>query len=116
MAINTVALRNIMADAYGDAAVYAALFSTALGGTPPNNTAGTEVTGGSYARQPITWTTATTGVITGTVTFSVPTGNVMSAGVYATVTGGAFLDGGAVTTQAFATAGTYTLTLTYTQS
>lgn len=116
MAINTVAMRNNMADAYGDIALYAALFSTALGGSAPNYTAGTEVTGGSYARQLISWTTASSGAITGTVTFNVPTGNVMSAGVYTAVTAGIFLDGGTLTTQNFSSAGTYTLTLTYTQS
>ena len=120
MAVNTVTMRNRLATAYGTEGDYAALFTTALGGTAPNNTPGTEVTGGSpaYARKLISWGTATGGAITGTVIFDVPSGvTVTSAGVYDAITAGTFLDGGALSApQAFSSQGTYTLTLTYTQS
>jgi hypothetical protein len=114
MAIQTVAQKNTLATAYGTAAPYAALYSTV-----PTSTAGTELTGGSpaYARKPVSWGAASAGVITGTVTFDVPSGaTVAGAGLHSAVTAGTYIDGAAVTSQAFASQGTYTLTLTYTQS
>ena len=114
MAIQTATQKNTLATAYGTAATYAALYTTAPGGT-----AGTEVTGGSpaYARKALTWGAASGGVITVTVTFDVPTGTtVVGAGVHTAVTAGTYLDGGSVTSQAFASQGTYALTLTYTQT
>jgi len=114
MTIQTAAQKNVLATAYGDNADFAALYTTAPGGT-----AGTEVTGGSpaYARKAITWGAPTNGVITATVTFDVPAGTtVVGAGVHTLVTAGTYLDGAAVTSQAFATQGTYELTLTYTQT
>lgn len=114
MAIATVTMRNTLATSYGTAATHAALYTTVPGGS-----AGTEVTGGSpaYARKPITWGTAASGAVTATVTFDVPAGvTVAGAGVHSAITAGNYLDGGAVTSQAFATQGTYALTLTYTQS
>lgn len=113
MAIQTVTMRNSLATAYGAAAIQAALYTTVPGGS-----AGTEVTGGSpaYARKTISWGAASASVVTATVTFDVPAGaTVVGAGVHA-ASGGAYLDGAAVTSQNFATQGTYTLTLTYTQS
>lgn len=114
MAIQTTTQKNALATAYGVSATYAALYTTVPGGS-----AGTEVTGGSpaYARKPITWGSPSAGVITGTVTFDVPTGTtVVGAGVHTALTAGTYLDGGAVTSQAFASQGTYTLTLTFTES
>lgn len=114
MAIQTVTQRNTLATAYGTAATHAALYTTAPGGS-----AGTEVTGGSpaYARKALTWGAASGSVVTVTVTFDVPAGTtVVGAGVHTAITAGTYLDGGAVTSQAFATQGTYTLTLTYTQA
>lgn len=114
MAIQTTVQKNTLATAYGDAADFAALYTTV-----PGATAGTEVSGGSpaYARKAITWSAPTNGVITATVTFDVPTGTtVVGAGVHTLITAGVYLDGGTVTSQAFSSQGTYTLTLTYTQS
>lgn len=116
MSIQTTAMKNILATAYGAAgnANYAALYTTA-----PGASAGTEPSGGSpaYARKAISWSAAANGVITGTVTFDVPAGTtIVGAGVHTAVTAGTYLDGGSVTSQAFATQGTYALTLTYTQS
>jgi hypothetical protein len=113
MPIATTGEKNSLATKYGTDAPYAALFSTAPSGSTP----GTEVTGTGYARQAISWGAASNGAITASVTFNVPSGQtVAGAGVYSAVTGGTYLDGGSLTSQAFASAGTYTLTLTYTQS
>ena len=114
MAIQTATQKNNLATAYGAAATHAALYTTAPGGT-----AGTEPSGGSpaYARKAISWGAPSNGVITGTVTFDVPSGaTIVGAGVHTAITAGTYLDGGSVTSQAFASQGTYQLTLTYTQT
>ncbi|HEY2086254.1 MAG TPA: hypothetical protein VGH54_09545 [Mycobacterium sp.] len=128
MSIQTTAMKNALATAYGAAgnATHAALYTTV-----PGATAGTEVTGGSpaYARKSITWTAPNTvgplgasqpalpGVMYGQVVFDVPAGvTVAGAGVHTALTAGTYLDGGAVASQPFATQGQYTLNLSYTQS
>lgn len=114
MAVQTATMRNALATAYGAQAAYAALYTTA-----PGATAGTEVSGGTpaYARKPITWGAASASAVTATVTFDVPAGTtVVGAGVHTALTGGSYLDGASVTSQAYASAGTYALTLTFTQS
>lgn len=114
MAIQTTVQKNTLATSYGTAATHAALYTTA-----PGASAGTEVTGGTpaYARKAITWGAAAGGVVSATVTFDVPTGTtVVGAGVHSAITAGTYLDGASVTSQAFASQGTYQLTLTYTQT
>jgi hypothetical protein len=114
MAIQTVTMRNALATAYGTNAAYGALYTTAPGGT-----AGTEVTGGSpaYARKALSWGAASGSVVTVTATFDVPASTtVVGAGVHTAVTAGTYLDGASVTSQNFASQGTYALTFTYTQS
>jgi len=114
MAIQTSTQKNNAATGYTAAATYAALYTTVPGGS-----AGTEVSGGSpaYARKALTWGAPSAGVSTVTVTFDVPTGTtVVGAGVHTAVTAGTYLDGVAVTSQAFASQGTYALTLTFTES
>ena len=115
MAIQTATQKNNLTTAYCTIATHATLYTTVPGGT-----AGTEVTGGSpaYARKVLTWGAPTNGVITATaVVFDVPSGTTIAgAGVHTALTAGTYLDGGAVTSQAFASQGTYTLTLTYTQT
>jgi len=114
VAIQTTTEKNNLATQYGTNAAYAALYTTV-----PGASAGTEVTGGSpaYARKALTWGAASGGVVTVTVTFDVPAGTtVVGAGVHTAITAGTYLDGAAVTSQAFASQGTYALTLTYTQS
>lgn len=116
MAIATTTELNSLATKYGSDAVYAALF-TADPGTTGSATG--EVSGGSpaYARKAIAWGAASGGVITGTATFDVPAGTTVTfAGVCSASSGANLLDRGAVTSQNFAAQGTYTLTLTYTQS
>lgn len=110
MAVQTTALKNSLATAYGTNTTSVALFTTV-----PGASAGTEVTGTGYARQTITWGAPTNGVITGTVTFTVPAGvTIAGAGFYSS--GGVYQDGGAVTSQNFATSGQYALTVSATVS
>jgi hypothetical protein len=114
MAIAAVATKNALASAYAGQALYAALFTTA-----PGATAGTEVSGGTYARVQVTWGTPSGGVVTGTApAFNVPAGvTVAGVGYFTAATGGTYVDGVTETSQAFATAGTYQLTgISYTQS
>jgi hypothetical protein len=115
MAIQTATMKNSLANAYQAAATHAALYTTV-----PAGTAGTEVTGGSpaYARKALTWGSPTNGVVSATaVVFDVPSGTTIAgAGVHDAITAGNYLDGAGVTSQAFASQGTYTLTITYTQT
>lgn len=114
MAIQTVAMRNLLVDAYKAAALYGALYTTA-----PGATQGTEVTGGSpaYARKSLSWSATSASSANAAPVFDVPSGTtVVGAGVHSAVTAGTYYDGGSVTSQAFASQGTYTLTITYTQS
>lgn len=128
MSIQTATQKNTLATAYGGAATHAAVYTTAPGGSP-----GTEPSGGSpaYARKAIAWGApntvgplgatlqpATPGVIYAQVVFDIPAGTtIVGAGVHSAVSGaGNYLDGGAVTSQNFATQGQYTLNLSYAQS
>ena len=115
MAIQTAGQRETLAVAYGGAATYAALYTTA-----PGASQGTEPSGGSpaYARKALSWTAGgSDGIVSASVTFDVPAGaTIVGAGVHTAITAGTYLDGSAVTSQAFATQGTYVLTLTFTQS
>jgi hypothetical protein len=118
MAIQTAAMKNILSNAYKGAATYAALFTSApTGGVYP--TAGTEPSGGSpaYARILISWGSSSSGVVSGTATFNVPTGvTIQGAGLFDAVTAGTYYDGVQVTSQAFASQGTYALTVTFTET
>lgn len=113
MAIATAQQRENLAVAYGNAATYAGLQTTAAAGT-----AGTEVTGSGYARQPLTWAPGTVdGVVTASATFTVPASvTVQSAFLTTAATGGTFLDSVAVSYASQTSAGTLTVSLTYTQS
>lgn len=116
MAVNGQSMRSALANAYGTNAPYAALYSTAGG-----SSAGTELSGGSpaYARKAATWGGAGSGN-TNTATipaFDVPSGAaVAGAGFHSASTGGTYMDGGALTSQSFASQGNYQLSATYTQS
>lgn len=114
MAIQTAGMKNSLATAYKNAALYGALY-TAF--TAPATF--TEVTGGApaYARKSLVWGAPSNGAVTATVTFDVPAGvTVVGAGVHDAATAGNYLDGGAVTSQNFSSQGTYALTLTFTES
>lgn len=115
MAIQTSAMKNILSDAYKGAALYGALYTTAATASP-----GTEVTGGSpaYARKALSWGASAAGVTTATAAvFDVPSGTtVVAAGVHSAVTAGTYYDGGAITSQNFASQGTYTVTFSFTET
>lgn len=109
MTISTTSEKNSLATKYGTDAAFATLFSTA----PSGNTPGTEI---AVTRQAVTWGAPSNGVITATVSFTVPTSTtVVGAGLYSASTAGTYVDGLSVTSQSFPTGGTYQLTLTYTQ-
>lgn len=110
MAIQTAAMRDVVANAYHGSALYGALYSTA-----PGASAGTELTGGSpaYARKALTWGTGNGG--SASATFDVASGStVAGAGVHSAVTAGTYYDGATVTSQNFASQGTYAATFTFT--
>ncbi len=115
MAIQTAQGKENLAVAYGTAATHGAVYTSAPGGT-----AGTEPSGGApaYARKALTWAPGTVdGVVTATATFDIPSGaTIVGVGVHTALTGGTYLDGASVTSQAFASQGTYQVTFTFTQS
>ena len=115
MAIQTNAQKETLAVAYGNAATYGAVYTTA-----PGASAGTEPSGGSpaYARKALTWAAGgSDGIVTATATFDIPAGaTIVGVGVHDALTAGNYLDGATVTSQAFASQGTYAVTFTYTQS
>lgn len=115
--ITTAELNSLVAKFKTDAG-FAALFTAdpGLAGTVVG-----EVTGGSpaYARKAIVWGATSGGITTATVTFDVPAGTTVTfAGVTTAGTAGVsdLLGRAAVTSQAFATQGTYALTLTFTET
>lgn len=115
MPIKTNAMKEALAIKYGQDALYGALYTTA-----PGAAAGSEPSGGTpaYARQPLSWAPgAVDGVVTATAVFDVPSGaTIVGAGVHSALTGGTYLDGATVVSQAFSSQGTYTATFTFTQS
>lgn len=118
MAIAVLAQRNALATAYGAAAPFGALFTADPGTT---GTVTGESTGGSpaYARKAMSWGAAAASAITGAPVFDVASGQTITFfGVAVTGTAGTgdLRDKVAVTSQAFASQGTYTVTATYTQT
>jgi hypothetical protein len=117
MAIRNASTRNVLAAAYGADNPYGSLHT----GDPGTADAATnEVTGGSpaYARKALTWGAAASSAITSAATpFDVPSGTTVTYfGVASATTGATLGDSVSVTSQAFASQGTYTVTATYTQS
>lgn len=116
MAIATVVQRNALCTRYSTDNVFAALFTADPGGT---GTVVGEVTGGTYARVSIVWGAASAGSITGTATLNVPTGTTITfagsctSGVATTAD---LRDKNAITSQTFSTAGTYALTITFSET
>ena len=98
----TNAGKNIALDDLGASATHVALFN----GDPSG--AGTEISGGSYARQSVTWNTASAGNLdsSNTPTFTVPAGATVNfIAVYDALTGGNLLAYRAITAETFATEG-----------
>lgn len=104
MAINTSG-KNAMLDALGTLCTYMALYT--------DDTATTEVTGGTYARQSVTWSAASNGskAISNSPAFNIPSGTtVKSIGLLTASTGGtqhAFYN---ANDEAYTGDGTYTVT------
>lgn len=119
MPIATTAEKNSLATKYGADATFGALF-TADPGTTGTATGEVTATGSpAYARKALTWGAASGGVVSVTVTFDVPASTTVTfAGVCSSGTQGAatVLDRVAVTSQAFATQGTYQVTFTFTET
>lgn len=94
--------RNAIADNQATRLVYMSLHTAA-----PGTTGASEASGGSYARQPVTWNPAASGTATANqVTFDVPAGTYTHGGYWDAATGGAFLGGNALgASQALAAAG-----------
>ena len=96
--------KNAMLDNLGTLCGYMALY-TDIGGT-------SEVTGGSYARQLITWASASNGskAISNTPVFQVPAGvTVRAVGFLTALTSGTQHAIDEVTAETYAGAGTYTV-------
>lgn len=93
---------NKIADNEASRLTYMSLHTAAPGATGAG-----EASGGSYARQAVTWAAATGGTATaGQVTFSVDAGTYTHAGYFDAATGGNFLGGNALdTAQTLASAG-----------
>jgi len=111
MAIKTATMKNTLASDYAAQALFGTVYTTA-----PGSAAGTEPTGGTFARKSLSWSAPANGAITATATFDIPTGTtVVGTGVHTALTGGAYLDGNTVVSQAFPTGGTLQVTFTFTQ-
>lgn len=84
----------------------------------PGSTGASEVTGGSYARVPITWNAASGGTktLTAAVTLQIPSGTTITHfGLWSASSGGTFRGGGALdASQSFPTGGTFDLSVTVT--
>jgi hypothetical protein len=118
MTIAVTAQRNALATAYGTNAPFGALFTADPGTT---GTVTGEATGGSpaYGRVSMGWGAASNGAITGAPTFNVASGTTVTYfGVCVSGTAGTsdLRDRVAVTSQAFSSQGTYTVTATFTET
>lgn len=86
IAVNTT--RQALADAYGALGVHISLHTGDPGSTGTN-----EVSGGSYARKPTTWSSGSSGTLSGSqVEIDVPAGAYVYAGIWSAATGGVFRD------------------------
>ena len=104
--------REDAAVSFGSRATHAGLQTTAAAAT-----AGTEVTGTGYARQPLTWAPGTVdGTVTASATFTVPAGvSVQSAFTTTALTGGTFRRAVDAVYNSQPAAGTMTVNFTFTQ-
>lgn len=115
MAIATTTQKNTLATSYGSAGGFLSLHTADPGSTGTNEV--TNTGSPAYARKAITWGSPTNGVVTGTATFDVPTGTVLTfAGVCSGSTGANLLDRVSITSQTYNSQGQYVATFQYTQS
>jgi hypothetical protein len=108
----SAAAKNLMLNALGAVAVFASLHTD-----DPADNGANEVAGGSpaYARKGVTWNGAAAGAMDDSTTpapvFDVPAGTTVKyVGFWSAVFGGTFYGSAAVTNEAFAAQGTYTMT------
>lgn len=97
----TTAYLNLIADA-ADAITHVGLV----------NGSGTELSGGGYGRQAVTWTAPSSGLVrpTGNLVFTVGAGSTVAGWRgYSASTAGTDYGGETLTTETFGSAGTYTL-------
>lgn len=116
MAIQTLAQRNALVTSYTTAAPNGTLFSATPGTT---GAATNELTGGSpaFARKALAWSAASASASTGSATFDIPSGATVAFSgvcVSAVLTTADVRDFASVTSQAFASQGTYAVTDTIT--
>ena len=114
MPIDSTTQRENLAVEYGARAAVASLHTA-----DPGLNGANEVTGGvpAYARAIPTWAPGTVdGTVTATVTFDVPGGVTVNFVGLWDVDEVVFLDATPITSQTFASQGTYQVNLTYTQS
>ena len=108
MALQTAAL-NEGADGVAGAAAFASLHTA-----NPDPAGGSEVVGGGYARQAITWDPATGGIaaLNGVLAFSGPAGGAAThLGIWSLASGGTYYGSAALTgDQTFNAAGEYNVT------
>lgn len=92
MALDTATAKNAAVDGLKAKITHIAVFSSAASGS-----AGTELSG--VARKPVTWGSSTNGVVTGSVDLTgFPAGSgIQSWGGFDALTGGNFIQGGALT-------------------
>lgn len=109
----TTDTRDALLNGLDTLATYASLHTA-----DPGETGDSEVTGGAYARQPITWEPAAAGskTLTASVTFDVPSGvTVTHAGTWDSDVGGMFRGSAELSSpETFGAAGTATVSLTAT--
>lgn len=108
--MQTTAIKTTVCTAYTGACTHGALTTTA-----PGATTGTEVTGGTYARIVAAWGTVTATATATAMAFNVPASTtVVGFELFNALTAGTYQDGASITSQTFASAGTYTITPTIT--
>lgn len=115
MPIAVTATKNALATAYAAQGAYVSLHTAS-----PGSTGASEATGGTpaYARKQTTWGTAAGSTVSGSeVTFNVGAGTYTHWGLWTAVTGGTFVDGGALSASVTLSAqGEVKAPISYTQS
>jgi hypothetical protein len=99
---------NLMLDALAAVAVYVSAHTA-----DPGTTGTSEVAGGSYARQSITWNSAATGNLDSSNTPVIPipaATTITHLGLWSALSSGTFYGGADITDEAFGSAGNYTVT------
>jgi hypothetical protein len=109
----TDAVKNAMLDLIDETGGTVSITHISLHTADPGTDGSNEVTGGSYARIAVTWGVAASGTKsnTGSLAFQVPSGTTIThVGGWTALTSGTFRGGGSLgASQAFASAGSYTI-------